>query len=450
MLGSHHTHTKRHSGVLDPRVGGLSSFPTRANVEKVSKVIWSSDYHISPIRDFKGVIRNIRGIDSFEVLDKSLSGHCTLTGTCAGGDLQILNKSTGMTLGGCPNKFKEHFWKVYRTDPEFKQIDAFICNHAISLCELFMPFGKPMILVASTRYEIGRLSQDAWSRWNKNLIAITAKNGNFLVANNRYDAEYIKHFTGLNVPVLPSLCLYVNSTYKPTRQEILIGPSRLSPGAAKLIAELNVAVQSNRKVNGLEFVKIRDLYKKYEYVDLARHRAILLIPYQVSIMSIFEYYSMGIPLFAPSLELLIRWQLDYLVMRELSWNCATGRCKAHSAIAHDSTSPHACDPNNILSGECLREWLQYADFYQWPGIVLFDSWDDLFTKIDESDLDSMHNIMMSYKEEQMNRTLSMWRRILETISSASGRTEIVSGGTWKDVMLHYYPNLDEHTYLENC
>lgn len=452
VLRNYYTHIGRKSS-LGPPVAvnseALLGFLVGTNGKRASKVIWSSDYHISPIRDFKGVLQNIQS-DPFEVVDKSLSGHCTLTGTCAEGNLKILNKSTGMALGDCPNKFKEQFWEVYSTDSDFKRVDAFICNHAISLCELFMSFGKPMILVASTRYEIGRLSQNAWNRWNKNLIAITAKNGNILVANNRYDAEYIKHFTGLNVPVLPSLCLYVDSTYKPSKQEILIGPGRLSPGAAKLIAELQRTVKSSQKAKGLEFVKIRDLYKKYEYADLAQHRAILLIPYQVSIMSIFEYYTMGIPLFAPSLELLVRWQLDHLVMRELSWNCATGRCKEHSAIAHDTASSHTCDPNDILNEECLRQWLKYADFYQWPGIVLFDSWDDLFAKIAESDLDSIHKVMVLYKEEQINRTLSMWRHILQSISSATNSTEFFPHRTWKDAMLHEYPDLDERTYLENC
>ena len=38
---------------------------------------------------------------------------------------------------------------------------------------------------------------------------IAAKPRNILVANNMYDAEYMKHFTGLNsVTVLPSLCVY--------------------------------------------------------------------------------------------------------------------------------------------------------------------------------------------------------------------------------------------------
>jgi hypothetical protein len=83
---------------------------------------------------------------------------------------------------------------------------------------------------------------------------------------------------------------------------------------------------------GIQFAKIRDLYSHFEYSDLVAHPAIVLIPYQVrkgpslcklqvaghqgvtwqvSIMSIFEYYRMAIPLFVPSPSLLAKWQLKY-------------------------------------------------------------------------------------------------------------------------------------------
>lgn len=46
------------------------------------------------------------------------------------------------------------------------------------------------------------------------------------------------------------------------------------------------------------------------------HRALMLRPFclygmQVSIMSIFEYYRMAIPMFAPSVDLLTEWVLKH-------------------------------------------------------------------------------------------------------------------------------------------
>ena len=70
-----------------------------------------------------------------------------------------------------------------------------------------MPFNKSLIVVASTRYEIGRHDPRRWKAWNANLKAIAAHPRNVVAANNRYDAEYVKYFTGLkHVPVLPNYC----------------------------------------------------------------------------------------------------------------------------------------------------------------------------------------------------------------------------------------------------
>jgi hypothetical protein len=109
-------------------------------------VLWSSDFHISPIADIKNVMESYR----VKVIDKSLSGHCHLSGTCQH-DLRVINKDNGISLGSCPNKLIEEFYKSYKSDSEMQSVSAFLCTHAASLCELFMPFDRPMIIIASTR-----------------------------------------------------------------------------------------------------------------------------------------------------------------------------------------------------------------------------------------------------------------------------------------------------------
>ena len=243
---------------------------------------WSSDFHISPIADLKDLFRPL----GMHIIDKSLSGHCHLKKTCAK-NIRVLNKGNGIALGRCPNQLRRDFFSAYVRDPAMKKVDAFLCHHAIGLCEVFMPFNKSLIAVASTRFEIGRHDAKRWKLWNNNLRAIAAHPRNIVAANNRYDAEYIKYFTGIkDVPVLPNFCAYTKVNYSPSKPEILIGPGRGIN--SKLFSELQGRAQKSR----FKFARIRDLYAHFEYSDLTKHRAIVLIPYQVSIMSIFEYYRM--------------------------------------------------------------------------------------------------------------------------------------------------------------
>lgn len=109
--------------------------------------LWSSDFHISPIADIKNLLADYR----VTIIDKSLSGHCHLSNTCER-DLKVITKQNGIRLNPCSNQLRRDFYSAYRTDKEFLSVDGVLCNHAASMCELFMPFGKPLVVIASTRY----------------------------------------------------------------------------------------------------------------------------------------------------------------------------------------------------------------------------------------------------------------------------------------------------------
>jgi len=117
------------------------------------------------------------------------------------------------------------------------------------------------------------------------------------------------------------------------------------------------------------------LFANNRYTDLAQHPAIVLIPYQVSIMSIFEYYRMAIPMFVPSPTLLARWQMEYRILSELTWDMVFSKPKDHSNIQGwkvangDFVFPF--DPNNQFSEESIAYWLKWADFYMWPHIIQY-------------------------------------------------------------------------------
>jgi hypothetical protein len=141
--GDHHS---RNDVLLKSKMNG------NRNVTGHELVFWSSDFHISPIADIKNIVTNY----NVKVIDKSLSGHCHLSNTCQH-DLRVIDRENGITLGKCPNTLIDKFYESYKNDLEMMSVSAFLCTHAASLCELFMPFNKPMIIIASTRYNLEML-----------------------------------------------------------------------------------------------------------------------------------------------------------------------------------------------------------------------------------------------------------------------------------------------------
>ena len=433
-----------------------------------SLTLWSTDFHISPIADVKALLTQTMGV---KVIDKSLSGHCHLTNTCAS-DLRVLNKDNGIALNPCPNTLIRDFYNSYRNDKEFLAADAILCQHATSLCELYMPFGKPIIVIASTRYEIGRHSIHRWKRWNDNLHRIASNPYNTIAANNRYDLEYVKYFTSLvegtgekSIQLLPNYCDYVNTVYRPgVSKPVLLAPARgvnpvlvrqLYDALAKFNAKFDWSTTPltgttektstttpmgtmminglrNKRTNtartaakGLEIVGIRDLYPQhYEYSDLSSHPAIIFLPYQVSIMSLFEYYRMGIPLFVPSVKLLTKWHRQYRVLNERTWMSVFGTPVDHSPLPrHDASNCSlSTDPNNDYSDKAVHEWIALSDFYQWPYITQFDSFEDVFTLLTPLDseivrdrLKDISKKMLIFNEEEKHNIAWKWVEILEKI-----------------------------------
>ncbi|CAF4261094.1 unnamed protein product, partial [Adineta steineri] len=145
--------------------------------------------------------------------------------------------------------------------------------------------------------------------------------------------------------------------------------------------------------------------------------AIIYVPYQVSTMSLFEQYRMNIPLFFPSLDLLTEWHYNYRVVGERTWSGTLGQFKNSSAIS-GVLSSDIPDPNNEFDRNAIRYWLQFADFYQWPHIIHFNSIDDLAMKLINTNLAEVSQSMKIYNANLTKTLQNQWREIFERIKES--------------------------------
>ena len=273
-------------------------------------VIWSQEYHISPIRDLKDLLRPL----GVRFIDKSLAGKCYVTNTCEGRkSLKIINRHNALNLD---YSLIPKFYNAYKDDAEMKSVDAFVCYHPTSMCELFMPFNKSIIVIASTRYELGRFGVDRWTKWNRNIVQIANTPGNVVGGNNMYDVEYIKYFTGVQPQLIPSYCGYVYRKYAPSILSFLLSSVIRNGIFGKIFYKAFMSeykTQCKSTNCSVKLIALQKKHRSYKYSDLTKYAGIVHIPYQVSVMSVFEQYRMNIPLYFPSLELLTKWQHRYMV-----------------------------------------------------------------------------------------------------------------------------------------
>lgn len=155
----------------------------------------------------------------------------------------------------------------------------------------------------------------------------------------------------------------------------------------------------------------------YTYESLANYKAAINVPYQVSVMTIFEMYRMNVPMFFPSTMLLAEWQVSYYVMRDRSYDGTFfGRRPNASIIPPHPSQKTIPDPKNEHDYNSTLYWMQFCDFYQvFPYGIIYESIPHLIYLLEHTDDKKLWEIsrkMQRYNVEFKKTLLNKWRDIL--------------------------------------
>jgi hypothetical protein len=364
--------------------------------------IWMMDHHIGTSGDAKSVFSRL-GLN-ITVWDQSISGHCHLTGSCA-------KNLKWSSPGGHSHLSPSHliaFYEAYKNDPEMKEVDIMASFYLTQTVEMYMPFNKSIFQVSAVRYELGNLDPNHWRLLNANLVAVAKDPRNVIGGNNMWDAKYINYFTGIPSNYFQSFCDYTNVefTFPPKRKELLIGPSRMH---APLFNELMEIAKKNKWPFPMN--SLRHYYPSYKFTDLAQHPAIIVLPYQISLMSIFEYYRMSIPLIFPSKKFLLKLEIErnINILVELTWpRTFSGKKASGSPLPRNKCSKIPFDPNAENDMKAMDYWYNFADFYFLPHITYFDSWEEISEKFQAMDLKKISDSMKEYNKKVLKEIKDKW------------------------------------------
>lgn len=350
--------------------------------------IFNLDCHISVIADLSKIFTDL----GHEVVSWSLSGH-NFVFNREPTSVDVVNQHTWMSLN---DEICEMFYERYKE--ELSDYDAFICTYPLTFSMLYEKFKKPIILHIPIRYEVPFHNDKLkWEKFNEYLRSGIDKGIIIPVANSEYDRRYFEFFVKRSCSLIPNICEYTNSEWNPIIDKFLYS------------SRLPIKFDANLMVD-------KSTLNRYKWQDIANYKGIVIIPYNCSTMSIFEYYSSNMPIFCPSIDFMKELQKNYPnhVLSELTWN-RTFRLPSGSVIECDRTN----DPNDYNNTEIVSKWIELSDFYNkdWmPHIIYFDSFDDLHDKFINSNLKEVSNRMSDFNKIRKKRIYEMWETKLNNIN----------------------------------
>ncbi len=268
-----------------------------------------------------------------------------------------INASSWASIG--PESIAE-FTSYYRSF--LQKFDGFIATYPPAFAQIYEEFDKPVLAVAGTRYEWPlTLNQELWSSFDGFIQKSTSSGALTLAANNLGDADYLEFSTGVTPKYVPSLCDYTGQSWNGLVSQYLV------------VARSEALITEVGKITNNLWVDSRSILgKNYRWSDLAKGKALFVVPYNISTMSLFELSTMGVPVIVPSGNLLKTLRQEYTgVLSELSFM---------EMNSMDISGLEDDDPNNYLSHSYLDWWIDRADFYNsrlMPNVFVIDRLEEL-------------------------------------------------------------------------
>lgn len=280
------------------------------------------DLHVSVIADFKTACPDV------DVVDWCLSGHAWVLGRKQDCPLHI-NPHTWQDL--TPERIRafqeEYHWFL-------SQFDGFIVGYCSAFAMIYEKYKKPILMLNAVRYDIPFcFTKDVAMRqsYHECLQRLHDRNLLTIVSNNRADQEYTRLGCGIQPEYRPSLCLYTKMKYTPTKSTFFC---------------YNWSCTDPLPDHPL----ITKRQGVFSWQDLETYKGVIVFPYEISLMSMFEHFTAGLPMFLPSKEYMRR---------------------SHQLISNSSYWAHLL-PAELSS--CTTEfWIEHSDRFASPNTFYFDS-----------------------------------------------------------------------------
>jgi len=322
-----------------------------------------------------------------------------------------------------PESLEREFHVIAHSDLGIQGADILMCSEPPFFCALLSGLGKPVFGYIGNPFGAylrpGRPQEQFYARFHGELASDTR---NAFACMSPYLSALVYWHTGISLPVVRPLGLYTRATYRPSLRDILVTKQIFSAWDAVCVFNRFAEVLSDseaaagvkpryRLYNGTRFVHIKHL-RDQTWVNWARHRAAVFLPYDPQQMVFYELYSMNIPLLVPSHELLpMMIRFGYTNLQDFEYARPGWKAPPTDLPYHWTEKANSWE---------LRWWSSLTDFARAPHVLRWSSVPELLRQLLHSNLEGVAAKMRRATEMQLLEATDFWRRAFFHAMAAHG------------------------------
>jgi len=336
---------------------------------------------------------------------------------------QLVCETDGLNLfGTCLANDRAHMARLLQHKPWLHNADVIMFAMPPAFLQLVSHLAKATILWVAVPPEYGRQSNATYPAWLADFRAASQQRHTAIVAASEYDRMYVDHFYGVDIDVisLPVDHLLPATNATVSRQEPLVGLFPKSTWSLDWVdAELRAPL--NRLAPLVEFDTVKpDTYSFADRrSDTHRFDALVYVPYMRNTNLLMEAYRSNIPILTPSLDYLVRLdQAHCLVSNRVYWTRTPEPCV--SRYPHSPATLMYDQYPAVVWPEPHAFWLNASQQFaaDMPGIIYFDSPDDLVHKLMTANLDAARAVMARQNEASRRDIYASWVSVIDRVVAA--------------------------------
>ena len=306
-------------------------------------------------------------------------------------------------------------------------VDVLVCTVPY-LCLLMEPvdlptlgyFGHPLLFMVPDEPQ---MRQNFWKRFSDMSKKASVE---FAVSDPFLQMQFEYQLGSPKLPILRTHALYTGATHFPQRSEEVLVLDR--PHEAILLCTLQQFLGGEALDWPLSEGRLRvasSTSYPYRFITramtdkkfstFAQFRAVLLWPYDMDLITFYEFYGMNMPIFMPAhLSKYIfhqghgaynyRWddRKEYEDGTPFEW-------RNEEVSPFDESSPAAA---HLIVG--------YSDYFRYPGVKYFESIPDLLERLPTTDFFEVVQVMARFNHDSLAQTMRSWRVLVKRATGYEG------------------------------